>query len=159
MNIAPRLFQRMAAAGECLLVLMGVAWALFERPAPVFTVAWREGLSAEARHRDEQQLGLENPQSSEGNTWRYEIWSPRTKDIEAIIRHPDVKDTQYIDRATAMIDPDAGRGTRRVWWAGPFRGQRSRLAFRLAFALVGVATLACRWHSFVRERVRRLWRV
>ena len=143
MTVATRAsIHRISTAGQCALIVLGVTWALFERPAPYVNVRWRGGLSAEARRTAEIHLYLENGEPA-GEAWRYELASPRPADIAAIIRHPDVQDTHRIDRGDATISADAGRGTLRVWWAGPFKGARGRLAFRVVFAVIGVVTLVC----------------
>ena len=134
--------HRVSVAGQCVLIVLGVAWAVFERTAPFVSVRWREGLSAEARRKADSQLYLENGEPS-GPAWRYELTSPRAADIRALIGHPDVQDTYRIERDTATIRADAGRGTLRVWWAGPFKGARSRLEFRVVFGAIGVVTLLC----------------
>ncbi len=141
--------SRVAVAGQCSLVVLGVAWAVLEKPAPVFTVDWRDGLSDDARRAAELQLHLENGQVSD-EARQYELWSPRPADIAAVIAHPDIEDTQHIDRNAATISADAGRGERRVWWAGPFRGGRSRTQFRVVFGVIGVVTLL--GTLFVRQR-------
>jgi hypothetical protein len=135
---------RIAIAGECLLVLLCVTWSLFERPAPFVNIRWREGLSVEARRTAESQLYLENGQLSEG-AWRYELTSPRSSEIAAIIAHPDVVDTHRIDRGNATLTADAGRGMLRVWWAGPFKGARSGAQFRVLLGAIALVTLLCAW--------------
>ena len=135
---------RIAVAGECLLVLLCVAWAVLERPAPFVNIRWREGLSVDARRAAESQLYLENGELSEG-AWRYELTSPRSSEIAAIIAHPDVVDTHRIDRGNATLTADAGRGTTRVWWAGPFKGAGSGVQFRVVFGAIALFTLLCAW--------------
>jgi len=137
---------RIAIAGECLLVLLCVAWAVFERPAPLVNIRWRDGLSADDRSRVERQLYLENGQLSEG-AWRYELTSPRSTEIAAIIAHPDVRDTHRIDRDHATLTADAGTGALRIWWAGPFKGARSGAEFRAVFGVVALVTLLCAWSA------------
>jgi hypothetical protein len=138
--------KRTSVAGQWVLIALCMGWAFFERPAPFVNVRWRDSLSVEARQQAETQLFLENREPA-GEAWRYELVSPRAADIAAIVEHPDVEDTHRIDRDSATIDADAGHGTLRVWWAGPFRGARSRLEFRAVFALIGIITLLCAWFS------------
>ena len=136
------LIRRTAVGGQCVLILLGVAWAIFERPAPIVNVRWRDGLPTEARRRTEIELYLHNGEPI-GEAWRYELASPRTADIRAIIAHPDVADTHHIERYNATLSADASRGTLRIWWAGPFKGVRGRLAFRALFGLIGIVSLLC----------------
>ena len=152
--------HRISVAGQCVLIVLGVGWAVFERTAPFVSVRWRDGLSTAARRKAESQLYLENGEPS-GPAWRYELTSPRAADIRAIIDHPDVQDTYRIERHNATISADAGRGTLRVWWAGPFKGTRSRLRFRVVFGAIGIVTLLCAsvssssWVSGPRTFLRR----
>jgi hypothetical protein len=136
--------------GHVALLVLGVEWAMFERPAPVFNVTWREGLSNAARTQAERQLRLENRQAS-NDSFQYELWSPRRREIAAIVDHPDVADTGHIDRGAARIGPDAGRG-RRVWWRGPFRGGGSSREFRQTFAAIALVTLLIGWRSSPAQR-------
>jgi len=136
------LARRISVAGQCALIVLGIAWAVFERPAPFVNIAWRDGLPEPARREVESQLYLENGEPSDG-TWRYELASPRTADIRAIVAHPDVRDTHRIERQSAAISADAGRGELRVWWAGPFKGAAGRLEFRLLFGVIACMTVLC----------------
>ena len=146
--------QRISVAGQCVLIVLGLSWAIFERPAPFVNVRWRDGLSPDARREAEIALYLENGEPA-GEAWRYELASPRTADIAAVIGHPAVRDTHRLDRPHAAISADAGRGTLRVWWAGPFKGARGRAQFRTVFAVVGALTLLCAWFPGVaRTRTR-----
>jgi len=132
--------RRVAVAGQCVLVVLCTAWAIFERPAPVVNVQWREGLSEESRQQAERDLYLERSTDHEGH---YELVSPRQADIAAIVAHPDVDDTHRIDRARATLTADSYTGKLRVWWAGPFKGVEGRVQFRLVFVVLGFITLLC----------------
>jgi hypothetical protein len=143
MNPAPRrLLRRISVAGQWALLVLCVAWVLCERPAPFVNIRWRDGLSIEARRQAEARLYLEAGELIDG-AWRYELASPRSADIAAIIGHPDVEDTHRIDRTLAAIAPDTGHGRLRVWWAGPFKGARSRGQSRILFLVLGIVTVVC----------------
>ncbi|NOT45785.1 MAG: hypothetical protein HOP14_14385, partial [Acidobacteria bacterium] len=127
-----------STAGQIVLVALGLAWATLEAPAPVVNVRWQEDVTPAARREAERTLHLARAEEADG-TWRYELASPRSATIAAIVAHPGVEDTHNIDRGTATLSPDAGRGTLRVWWAGPFIGERGRVQFRVLFGLIGAA--------------------
>lgn len=152
-----RVIRRLAVAGQCAIIVLGLAWAVLERQAPLVNIRWRDGLSAEARRQAETQLLLARGEPADG-AWRYELTSPRSADIAAIIAHPNVQDTHRIDRDHATLSPEAGRGTLRVWWAGPFRGGGSRGESRVVFAAIGLITLigAVASDAHRRTRIRRL---
>jgi hypothetical protein len=146
-----RRLSRIAVAGQGLLIALCTAWALFERPAPIVNIDWREGLSAAARRQAERDLSLEFVE--DGDEGHYELGSPRQADIAAIVAHPDVEDTHRIDREHATLTADADRGILRVWWAGPFKGVRGRAQFRVVLVVIGVITLLCAWLSNPHQRI------
>lgn len=143
--------RRIAVAGQCLLIVLCTAWALFESPAPIINIRWREGLSAEARRQTERDLYFEEYLEG-GNVGHYEVQSPRRRDIAAIVAHPDVADTDRIDRARATITAASYPSSLRVWWAGPFKGAHSALQFRAVAAVIGLVTLLCAALSDPRPR-------
>ncbi len=134
--------RQLAVVGQCVLVVLALAWVLLERPAPIVNVRWREGLSVEARQRAESALQLMKGEPTE-DAWQYELASPRSADVAALLQHPSVASTGHIDPGARKVSDDAGRGSVRVWWAGPFRGVRGRKEFRAAFAVVAALTLTC----------------
>ena len=85
MRLSTLHLRRIVVGGQCLLIVLCTGWALFERPAPIVNIRWREGLSEEARQQAERDLYvaeyLEN-----GNEGHYEVQSPRRRDIAAIRR-------------------------------------------------------------------------
>ena len=157
MRLSTLHLRRIVVGGQCLLIVLCTGWALFERPAPIVNIRWREGLSEEARQQAERDLYvaeyLEN-----GNEGHYEVQSPRRRDIAAIVAHPDVADTFRIDRKRATITADSYPSSRRVWWAGPFKGLHSPVQFRVVAGLIGLVTIVCAWISGPRPRtfLRRL---
>jgi hypothetical protein len=146
MRLTPLHLRRIAVGGQCLLIVLCTVWALFERPAPIVNIRWREGLSAEALRQAERELYVEEYVEN-GNEGHYEVQSPRRRHIAAIVAHPDVEDTFRIDRAQATITADSYPSSRRVWWAGPFYGPRSPVQFRVLAALIGLVTVVCAWIS------------
>jgi hypothetical protein len=142
-----RHLRRAASAGETILVVMGVAWAIFSRPAPVVNVEWRQGVSEQARLADETALQLTHREPADDPLhFHYELMTPDSKGISAIVDHPDVRDTAHIVRSDARIADDAGVGPDRVWWwGGPFRGRGGDHQFRILFGVIVVMTAACEW--------------
>ncbi len=138
--------RRVSVAGQCALVLLGMAWAWFERPAPVIYILWKPGLTSAARQRAEADLGLRNPQPS-NDSLEYELWVPTTGSVGAILRHQDIAYAGRIDHQTASIGSDAGHAKTRVWWAVPLSGARSPGRFRWLFGLTALATLISTWLS------------
>jgi hypothetical protein len=134
--------RRIAAAGHGLLIVLCLMWALFERPAPIVNIRWREGLSEEARRQTERDLHVAEYVEN-GNEGHYEVLSPRRRHIAAVVAHPDVADTFRIDRERATITEDSYPSSRRLWWAGPFMGANSRVQFRVVATLLGIVAWLC----------------
>lgn len=140
------LLRRIAVAGHGLLIVLCTMWALFESPAPIVNIRWREGLSEETRRQTERDLYV-NEYLENGNEGHYEVLSPRRRHIAAIVAHPDVADTFRINRERATITEDSYPSSRRLWWAGPFMGANSTVQFRVVAALIALITLLCAWIS------------
>lgn len=137
-------YRRLSIAGQCVLIALGILWALFERGAPVINVEWRDGLGTEERQQAEEQLFLESGEWTEGS-WRYSLGWPVASNIAAVVRHPDVSDTHHLNRATNQLDDDVAFSRSRVWWVGPFKGTRGRTQFRYAAGMTTAFTLICAW--------------
>lgn len=136
------ILRRTAVGGHCLLIALCTAWALFESPVPIVNIRWQDGLSPEARQQAERDLYVDEYLEN-GNEGHYAVWSPRRSDIAAIVAHPDVADTFRINREESTLTEDSYRGARRVWWGGPFKGENSRVQFRVALIVIGFMTLLC----------------
>lgn len=139
-------YRRLSVAGQCILIALGVAWAVFERPAPTINVRWRDGVSAEERRRFERQLLLEAGEEADGS-WRYDLGWPAEANIAAIVHHEGVLDTHHVNRSTNQLDDDVAFSRSRVWWVPPFRGSRGRSEFRYAVGLVAALTLIGAWSA------------
>ena len=138
-----QLLQRVGMVGQWGLLALCAAWAVYERPAPVINVRWREGLSREAQRLDEQQFYLASGEaaSADDRTWTYVLTAPTRTNIAALIAHADVEDTYRIDRRRATISDEAGRSPVHVWWAGPLRGVNGRRTFRVAMLVLSLVTV------------------
>ena len=135
--------RRIAVAAQLALIVLCTAWAFLEKPAPIVNINWREGLAPDERRRVERALYLEFVEDDDEG--HYELGSPRQADIAAIVAHPDIDDTHRIDREHATLSADSESGVVRVWWAGPFKGSRGHLQFRLLVALLAAIAIGCAW--------------
>ena len=82
--------------------------------APRVHIRWAAGISDVERADQERRFTLVEAQHREDTTWGYEISDPSPPIIQAIIDHPAVADTHYIDRQRAAIVHDAPRGSTRL---------------------------------------------
>jgi hypothetical protein len=140
----PNSYQTWCSGGQVLLVVLAVAWAVLESPAPVIDIRWRDGITASERSAAERQLFLDAGQSTAG-VWHYELTRPAPANIIAIVRHPEIADTHQLDRTAMRVDSGATLSGPPVWWAGPFKGSDGPWQFRSAFTLVAALTLLCGW--------------
>lgn len=152
MLMPPERLRRIALGARLLLIVLCIAWAFLEQPAPIVNINWREGLSPEERRRIERDLHLEFVEDDDEG--HYELGSPRQADIAAIVAHPDIDDTHRIDREHATLSADSEPGVVRVWWAGPFKGSRGHRQFRVVVALLGAIAVGCAWFSDPRRKKR-----
>jgi hypothetical protein len=134
----------LAKAGQLLLIALGIAWAIVERPAPVINVQWQPAVTADKRQQLEREFVLEGGEESDG-TWRYDLGRPSASNIEAIVTNPAVRDTHHLNRSTYELDDDVAFGRVHLWWTGPFAGMRGRVHFRLAVAAIACVTALCAW--------------
>ena len=61
------------------------------------------------------------------------------------MRHPDVRDTHYLNRATNQLDDDVAFSRSHVWWIGPLKGTRGQIQFRYAVDMITAFTLIYAW--------------
>jgi hypothetical protein len=88
--------------------------------APRVHVRWSTSVESDQRAALERRFSLVNGQQRDADTWEYDLADPSPVSITALIQHPDVADTHYLDRATGSVSPDAPIGTVRLndrWFA------------------------------------------
>jgi hypothetical protein len=74
-------------------------------------VRWREDISVFDRVRLEREFKLREREQREGNTWAYDLSDPSRETVRALVAHPAVADTHYIDREDGVPWWNAPRGT------------------------------------------------
>jgi hypothetical protein len=79
--------------------------------APRVHVRWANDVSDGVRGQLEARFGLVAARHREGSTWEYDLSEPSASTIHALLNHPAVADTHYIDRSSGTLVPDAPRGT------------------------------------------------
>ena len=73
------------------------------RPHLIFNVRWPAGIAAADRAQAEASLGLAPHRDIADRTWEYNLLDRSPRNVEAIVRHPLVEDTQGIDRAKMVL--------------------------------------------------------
>jgi hypothetical protein len=73
------------------------------RPHLIFNVRWPPGIVDADRAQTEAALGLAPHRDIADRTWEYNLLDRSPQNVEAIVRHPLVEDTQGIDRANMVL--------------------------------------------------------
>ena len=105
-------------------------------PLPRINVRWVDGLDADRRRGLEARFGLD-AEEGESSTWSYGLADASHENITALVGHPDVEDTHYIDRVEMTLEEGAFRadGPR---YRAPSQERAPRL-YVLALTVTGVA--------------------
>ena len=148
--------------GLLAITLPLAARGIYGPPGAWVHVRWQASVDNTERQRLETGLLLVDGLEVEPFTWRYDLTDPSETRIRAIVDHPAVADTHYIDRQQYTLAPETPRTARRhgLITVGGDRaiGIVDRLAMILAalaglFALVrhpmrmsqGVVVATARW--------------
>jgi hypothetical protein len=96
---------------------MGLAMAVLAWAVPpasvVIHVRWQEGLTEAARVDLERRFSLSDGRSTGGTTRRYELYDYSSRNIQDLVQHSGVEDTQGIDRTSfSPINPPPSRMAR-----------------------------------------------
>jgi hypothetical protein len=140
-----RRVQALAAASLLVLVIAGLI-RVFSLPAvaPRINVRWAGEVDDRQRGALERELGLTAGERREGSTWAYDLTNPSWRGVKALIAHPAVADTHYINRRWGLVAADAPRGTTAIEAGGIGAWRDSALvawARRFALALLAVSLL------------------
>ena len=77
-------------------------------PPPSINVAWAGGVDDQQRAALEARFHLTDGDSRGAGLWTYRIGDTTTANVAALVRHPDVEDTQHIDRQSFTVDGAQG---------------------------------------------------
>jgi hypothetical protein len=100
----------------CMLVALGTAYYFTYEPAPRIAVRWPPGIDAARRHQLERRFLLVNPAADRDRT-EYDLLDTSRTNIEALVREPDVADTDRVGRERFTVPLDVPYGTSWMWVA------------------------------------------
>jgi hypothetical protein len=103
-----------AALSGAILLAMGTAYYLTYEPAPQIYVQWRRGITQEYQASLERRFLLVNP-VLRGDRIRYDLLDIRRENIEALIKTPDVAETDSLDRVRYTLPVDFTYGESTMW--------------------------------------------
>lgn len=140
--VNPRERRGIATLAVISLVILAVAtlaWR-FVSPAvaPRINVRWAPSVSEGARLAVERELTLLRGEVKEGRTWAYDLGDISRTNVRALVAHPAVEDTHYINRSAGTVWRTAPAGTTVV--GGPLNKARDSAA--LTWLLTASATTA-----------------
>jgi hypothetical protein len=114
-NGSRRRFVFTAVMLTLVAVLLTAAYYLTYEPAPLVRVRWREGMTDDRRVQLEREFLLVRPVPHEGRTLSYDLLDTRASNVAALVAHPDVEDTDHLNRAEARVPFDAPYGESWMW--------------------------------------------
>ncbi len=95
--------------------------------APRVYVRWAPGVLEARRLEVERTFALVEGRLRADTTWEYDLSDLTPSRVLALVGHPDVLDTHYIDRVTGAVEQGAPTGTTRLaerrmagWIYSPF---------------------------------------
>lgn len=125
-------------------------------------VQWDSSINIKERQRLELMFGLMESELLEGTTYHYLLTDPTSANIEALVKHEAITDTQDLDRSAFRITPAAER-------VSPAAQEHSNENFSLNvigtslaglglffLGLATVVSIAPQWMSSVPSRVQRM---
>ena len=109
-------------------------------PPPKINVRWIPGVDADRRRVLEERFRLVPREEVAPTTWQYALTDVSRANISALVQHPDVEDTNNIDRAEMTLAADVLEGPR---YLAPSLERAPRL-YTLALTFTGVAAAVLR---------------
>ena len=100
----------------CMLIALGAAYYFTYEPAPRIAVRWPPGLDAARRQELERRFLLVNPAADRDRT-EYDLLDTSRANVEALVREPDVADTDRVGRERFTVPLDVPYGTSWMWAA------------------------------------------
>ncbi len=99
---SPRVLRAFGGLVVAFVVVTALAWGILALAWPVapvdIHVRWKAGVTDADRAELERRFGLTNGQQSEGTTWAYQLTDTSTSNIQSLIQHERVDDTQHLNR-------------------------------------------------------------
>ena len=100
----------------CVLIGLGTAYYFTYEPAPRIAVRWPERIDPARRQELERRFLLVDPQVDRDRV-EYDLLDTSRQNIEALVREPDVADTDRVGRERFSVPLDVPYGTRWMWVA------------------------------------------
>jgi hypothetical protein len=147
----------MGMLAGCVLIALGITYYFTCEPAPRVAIRWREGATPERRQALERRFLLVNP-APDRDRIEYDLLDTSRTNLEALVREPDVADTDRVSREGFTVPLDVPYGTSWMWLAHRtpvlrLPGVIPATIVLCAAVLLGAAGLELR--GLIRRRTRR----
>jgi hypothetical protein len=143
----------MGILAGCVLLALGIAYYFTYEPAPRIAIRWPDRLAPERRQELERRFLLVNP-ATDRDRLEYDLLDTSPANIEALVREPDVADTDRVSRERFTVPLDVPYGTSWMWIA--HRTPVLRIPGMIAAVVVlSVAAVLAAIGAELRRRVRR----
>ena len=134
-----RAIVTLAVISLIVLAIAACAWRFVSSAvAPRINVRWAPGVSEGARLAVERERTLVRGELKEGRTWAYDLGDVSRANVRALVAHPAVEDTHYINRSAGTVWRTAPPGTTVI--GGLLNRARDSVALR--WVLTASATTA-----------------
>jgi hypothetical protein len=100
----------------CLLVSLGAAYYFTYEPAPRIAIRWPTEIKPERRQELERRFLVVNP-ATDRDRVEYDLLDTSRDNVEALVREPDVLDTDRVSRERFTLPLDVPYGTSWMWVA------------------------------------------
>ena len=98
-----------------LLLLLLFTHAVTSEPTPSIRVTWESGIPSDDREALERRFQLTNAEGVDAGTWSYDLTDTSSRNIAALLAHPRVVDTAFLDERAATVATDAPVGATSMW--------------------------------------------
>ena len=138
--MAPSLIRALTL-GLLAITLPLAARGLYGPAGAWVHVRWQPSVDAAERQRLEIEWQLVDGMEVSPSTWRYDLTAPSKDRLRAIVAHPVVADTHFIDRQRYTLAPETRRTARRHGWITARGAVAVGLVDRLGLLLAVLAGL------------------
>ena len=143
----------MGIVAGCVLVALGIAYYFTYEPAPRIAIRWPADIQPARRQALERRFLLVDP-AADRDRIEYDLLDTSRENLEALVREPDVADTDRVSREGFTVPLDVPYGTRWMWLAHRTPVLRTPGVIPAIVALC-VAVFAGTLASELRGRIRR----
>jgi hypothetical protein len=114
----------MGILAGCMLVALGITYYFTHEPAPRIAIRWATDIQPARRQALERRFLLVN-RATDRDRIEYDLLDTSRANIEALVREPDVADTDRVSREGFTVPLDVPYGTSWMWAAHRLPGLRT----------------------------------